>query len=48
MKRSGLLAVAAVATTVVLFSLRQDVGAATSANSETYKQLDLFGETIRM
>jgi len=47
MKRSGLL-VTAVVTTVVLFSLRQDVGAATSANSETYKQLDLFGEVFSL
>ena len=47
MKRSGLLATAVV-TTVVLFSLRQDVGAATSANSETYKQLDLFGEVFSL
>src|SRR5215831_16402221 len=47
MKRSGLLATVVV-TTVVLFSLRQDVGAATSANSETYKQLDLFGEVFSL
>jgi carboxyl-terminal processing protease len=47
MKRSGLLA-AAVATTVVLFSLRQDVGAATSNSAETYKQLDLFGEVFSL
>jgi carboxyl-terminal processing protease len=47
MKRSGLLATAVV-TTVVLFSLRQDVGAATSANSDTYKQLDLFGEVFSL
>ena len=47
MKRSGLLATAVV-TTVVLLSLRQDVGAATSANSETYKQLDLFGEVFSL
>ena len=47
MKRSGLLATAVV-TTVVLFSLRQDVGAATSGNSETYKQLDLFGEVFSL
>src|SRR5215469_4451241 len=47
MKGSGLLATAVV-TTVVLFSLRQDVGAATSANSDTYKQLDLFGEVFSL
>jgi carboxyl-terminal processing protease len=41
MKRSGLLAVAV--ATVLVFSLRQDVGAATSNSTETYKQLDLFG-----
>src|SRR6266853_4137516 len=45
MKRSGLIAVAA--ATVLLFSLRQDVGAAAPANSgETYKQLNLFGEVF--
>jgi carboxyl-terminal processing protease len=47
MKRSGLLAVA-VAATVVLLSLRQDVGAATSNSTETYKQLDLFGEVFSL
>ncbi len=41
MKRSGLLAVAVAA--VLLFSLRQDVGAATANSADTYKQLDLFG-----
>jgi carboxyl-terminal processing protease len=41
MKRSGLLAVAVAA--VLLFSLRQDVGAATANSTDTYKQLDLFG-----
>src|SRR6202047_2122457 len=44
MKRSGLLA-AAVAT-VVLFSLRQDVGAASPNSADTYKQLNLFGEVF--
>src|SRR6266567_1070405 len=44
MKRSGLLA-AAVAT-VVLFSLRQDGGAASPNSAETYKQLNLFGEVF--
>ena len=45
MKRSGLMV--AVAATVLVFSLRQDVGAAPPANSaETYKQLNLFGEVF--
>src|SRR6266436_6280145 len=45
MKRSGLIA--AVAATVLVFSLRQDLGAAPPANSaETYKQLNLFGEVF--
>jgi carboxyl-terminal processing protease len=44
MKRSGLL-VASVAT-LVLFSLRQDVGAAASNSTETYKELNLFGEVF--
>src|SRR6516225_3151988 len=45
MKRSGLLAMAAV--TIFVFSLRQDLGAAPPANStETYKQLNLFGEVF--
>src|SRR5215813_7725468 len=45
MKRSGLVAVAA--ATVLVFSLRQDLGAAPPANStETYKQLNLFGEVF--
>ena len=44
MKRSGILA--AVITALILFSLRQDVGAATSNSTETYKQLNLFGEVF--
>jgi carboxyl-terminal processing protease len=44
MKRSGILA--AVVAVVVLFSLRQDVGAATANSTETYKQLNLFGEVF--
>src|SRR6266566_2821721 len=45
MKRSGLVAVAA--ATVLVFSLRQDLGAAPPANSaDTYKQLNLFGEVF--
>src|SRR5215469_8250381 len=48
MKRSGLLAAAGVAITVVLVSLRQDVGAATPNSADTYKQLDLFGEVFSL
>src|SRR6201981_3355616 len=44
MKRSGILA--AVVAGVVLFSLRQDVGAATANSGETYKQLNRFGEVF--
>src|SRR5271163_1964828 len=45
MKRSGLMVV--FAATVLVFSLRQDLGAAPPANSaETYKQLNLFGEVF--
>src|SRR5947209_8965296 len=45
MKRSGLVALAA--ATVLMFSLRQDLGAAPPANSaDTYKQLNLFGEVF--
>jgi carboxyl-terminal processing protease len=44
MKRSGLLAAAVVA--VVLFSLRQDLGAASPNSADTYKQLNLFGEVF--
>src|SRR5438094_9416510 len=44
MKRSGLFA--AVLATVVLLSLRQDVGAASPNSAETYKQLNLFGEVF--
>jgi carboxyl-terminal processing protease len=44
MKRSGLLAAAA--ATLVLFSLRQDVGAASPNSADTYKQLNLFGEVF--
>jgi carboxyl-terminal processing protease len=48
MKRSGLIAAAAVATTLVLVPLRQDVGAATPNSADTYKQLDLFGEVFSL
>src|SRR5712692_8633827 len=44
MKRSGLLAAAF--ATLVLFSLRQDVGAAIPNSADTYKQLNLFGEVF--
>ncbi|MGC1888303.1 MAG: S41 family peptidase [Stellaceae bacterium] len=45
MKRSGLMV--AVAATLLVFSLRQDLGAAPPTNSaETYKQLNLFGEVF--
>jgi carboxyl-terminal processing protease len=44
MKRSGIFA--AVVAAGVLFTLRQDVGAATSNSTETYKQLNLFGEVF--
>src|SRR6516164_2450097 len=44
MKRSGIFT--AVVATLVLLSLRQDVGAATSNSTETYKQLNLFGEVF--
>src|SRR6202035_3558995 len=45
MKRSGLMVV--VAATTLVFLLRQDIGAAPPANStETYKQLNLFGEVF--
>jgi carboxyl-terminal processing protease len=45
MKRSGLVALAA--ATALVFSLRQDLGAAPPANSaDTYKQLNLFGEVF--
>jgi carboxyl-terminal processing protease len=44
MKRWGI--VLAAAATVVVFSLRQDVGAATANSTGTYKALDLFGEVF--
>src|ERR1700751_1877956 len=44
MKRTGLLA--ASFATLVLFSLRQDVGAAASNSTDTYKQLNPFGEVF--
>jgi carboxyl-terminal processing protease len=44
MNRLGVILAAA--ATVVLFSLRQDVGAATTHSADTYKALDLFGEVF--
>jgi carboxyl-terminal processing protease len=38
--------VAAAVATVLVFSLRQDIGAAASNSSETYKDLNLFGEVF--
>ncbi len=44
MNRLGLVLIAA--ATVVVFSLRQDVGAAPAHSPDTYKALDLFGEVF--
>src|SRR6202049_4419291 len=44
MKRLGMITAAAAA--VFLFTLHQDVGAATSNTSDSYKQLDLFGDVF--
>src|SRR6266481_1922616 len=46
MKRLGLIAAAAGA--VFLFTLHQDVGAASSNTSDSYKQLDLFGDVLEI
>src|SRR5260370_7120279 len=46
MKRLGLIAAAAGA--VFLFTLHQDVGAAPSNTSHSYKQLDLFGDVFEL
>src|SRR6266568_2955929 len=46
MKRLGLIAAAAGA--VFLFTLHQDVGAAPSNASDSYKQLDLFGDVFEL
>jgi carboxyl-terminal processing protease len=46
MRRFGLIA--ATAATLFVFTLRQDVGAAPSNNSETYKQLNLFGDVFEL
>src|SRR5271170_7630545 len=44
MKRLGLIAAAAGA--ILLFALHQDVGAASPNTSDSYKQLDLFGDVF--
>src|ERR1700691_3244274 len=46
MRRAGLIA-AAVAT-VLVFSLHQDISAAAASGSETYKELNLFGEVLEV
>jgi len=46
MKRLGLIAAAAGA--VFLFALQEDVGAAASNTSDSYKQLDLFGDVFEL
>src|SRR5271169_780893 len=46
MKRVGLIA--AVAATILVFSLRQDISAATANSSDTYKDLNLFGEVFEV
>src|SRR6266851_4132156 len=46
MKRLGLIAAAAGA--VFLFTLHQDVGAASSNTADTYKQLNLFGDVFEL
>ena len=46
MKRLGLIAAAA--GTVFLLTLHQDVGAASSNTSETYKELNLFGDVFTL
>src|SRR5579863_3546193 len=46
MKRLGMIAAAAAA--VFLFTLHQDVGAASSNTPDSYKQLDLFGDVFEL
>src|SRR5271168_3438501 len=46
MRRVGLIA--AVAAMVLVFSLRQDISAAASNSSDTYKELNLFGEVFEV
>jgi carboxyl-terminal processing protease len=44
----GLRLITAAAGAVLLLALHQDVGAAASNNSETYKQLNLFGDVFAL
>src|SRR5579864_3803861 len=46
MKRLGMIA--ATAAAVFLFTLHQDVGAASSNTPDSYKQLDLFGDVFEL
>src|SRR6202521_4566632 len=46
MKRLGMIAAAAAA--IFLFTLHQDVGAASSNTPDSYKQLDLFGDVFEL
>src|SRR5277367_4880331 len=46
MRRVGLVAV--VAATILVFSLLQDISAATANSSDTYKDLNLFGEVFEV
>src|SRR5579864_4961171 len=46
MKRLGMIA--ATAAALFLFTLHQDVGAASSNTPESYKQLDLFGDVFEL
>src|SRR5258708_23581746 len=46
MKRLGMIAASAGA--IFLFTLHQDVGAASSNTSDSYKQLDLFGDVFEL
>src|SRR6266850_1326711 len=46
MKRLGMIAASAGA--IFLFALHQDVGAASSNNADSYKQLDLFGDVFEL
>src|ERR1700674_3710007 len=46
MKRLRLIAAAA--ATLVVFTLHQDVGAAASNTSDSYKQLNLFGDIFEL
>src|SRR5271163_3221836 len=46
MRRIGLIA--AVVAMILVFSLRQDISAAASNSSDTYKELNLFGEVFEV